>query len=80
MIKHIIFDFGGVILDLGGQTTGIPDELASIFELPVEEVSPVWEENKTNLLTGKETPIEFLNFFIQKYNLSHNVEESLSKW
>jgi putative hydrolase of the HAD superfamily len=80
MIKHIIFDFGGVILDLGGQKTGIPDELASIFQLPVEDVAIVWEKNKTNLLTGKETPLEFLTFFIQEFKLTHNPEDSLRRW
>lgn len=80
MIKHIIFDFGGVILDLDGQNTGIPHELASIFNLQIKEVAAVWEENKTKLLIGKETPLEFLQFFIKKFDLSHSAEESLYKW
>ena len=60
MIKHIIFDFGGVFLDLKGKHTGVPANLAKIFNIPEEKASEIWQENKNDLLIGKETPKEFL--------------------
>jgi HAD superfamily hydrolase (TIGR01509 family) len=80
MIKHIIFDFGGVILDLGGKHSGIPDDLASIFNLPYEGVAKLWNENKADLLTGKQTPIQFLTFFINAFELDHDPQRSLAEW
>src|SRR5258708_35729781 len=61
MIQHIIFDFGGVFLDLGGKHTGVPVQLAKIFNISEEQASVIWKANKIDLLTGKETPKEFLS-------------------
>jgi len=60
MIKHIIFDFGGVFLDLKGKRTGVPANLAKIFNIPEEKAVEIWQENKNDLLIGKETPKDFL--------------------
>ena len=60
MIKHIIFDFGGVFLDLKGKHTGVPANLAKIFNISEDKAAEIWQENKNDLLIGKETPKEFL--------------------
>ncbi len=80
MIKHIIFDFGGVILDLGGKHTGIPQDLASIFSAPVETIKPIWDKNKSNLLTGKESPKEFLRFLTKELKVSIDIPQALKEW
>ncbi len=51
MYKHIIFDFGGVFLDLGGKHTGIPNDLSKIFNISEGEASEIWKDNKERLLT-----------------------------
>lgn len=60
MIKHLIFDFGGVFLDLGGKNTKIPSYLAKIFKITEESAAEIWKNNKEPLVVGKETPKEFL--------------------
>ena len=60
MVKHIIFDFGGVFLDLKGKHTGVPANLAKIFNIPEEKAAKIWQENKNDLLIGKETPKKLL--------------------
>lgn len=80
MIKHIIFDFGGVFLDLGGNHSGIPNDLSELFGINVAEIYPVWNENKKNLLTGRQKPIEFLYFFAKHFGLEVEINEKLKKW
>lgn len=80
MIKHLIFDFGGVFLNLHGRTSGVPANLAAIFNLPVAEVEALWQENKTKLITGQETPRDFLVFLCQQFELKHNLDDALEKW
>jgi len=45
MYKHIIFDFEGVFLDLGGKHSGIPHDLARIFNISEEKASEIWKNN-----------------------------------
>jgi putative hydrolase of the HAD superfamily len=58
--KHIIFDFGGVFLDLGGRSTDVPQSLAKIFKIREEQAASIWEANKEVIQTGKEAPEQFL--------------------
>ena len=60
MIKHIIFDFGGVFLDLNKSGMGVPTQLSKIFNIPVDVADKFWNENKEKMLIGKETPKDFL--------------------
>lgn len=80
MIRHIVFDFGGVILDLDGVHTGYPDDLAVIFSIPIKEAKKIWDENKTSVITGKETPKEFLARMKAELGLSFGVEEGIRFW
>lgn len=80
MIQHLVFDFGGVILDLDGVHTGYPDNLAVIFDVPVEEAVKIWAENKTAVITGQETPREFLARMKKERGFPFNLEEGLAYW
>lgn len=80
MIKHIVFDFGGVILDLDGVHTGYPDNLAVIFDVPVADAVKIWSENKTAVMTGKETPKEFLARIKKEYDFNFDLEEGINYW
>lgn len=80
MISHIVFDFGGVILDLDGVHTGYPDDLAEMFSLPLERTNQIWNANKTSVMTGKETPKEFLARMKEELNLSFDIEEGFALW
>ncbi len=80
MIKHIVFDFGGVILDLDGVHTGYPDDLAEIFDVPIETAKKIWEENKTLVMTGQESPRQFLERIKTARSLDFKVEEGIALW
>lgn len=80
MIKHIVFDFGGVILDLDGVHTGYPDNLAVIFNIPIVEAKKLWDENKTSVITGKETPKEFLARMKKDHQFDFDVETGINYW
>ncbi len=80
MYKHIIFDFGGVILDLGGKHTGIPGDLSRIFTVTEDEAVKIWAENKEELLTGKETPEEFLTAVAKILHSHIDIKEAYEKW
>lgn len=80
MIKHIVFDFGGVILDLDGVHTGYPDNLAVIFDIPIPKAVELWNENKTNVMTGKETPKQFLARMKAEHTFDFDVESGIQYW
>ncbi len=80
MIEHIVFDFGGVILDLDGVHTGYPDNLAVIFNVPIQEAVKIWSENKTAVITGNETPKEFLARIKKEYDFNFEVEDGIRYW
>lgn len=80
MIKHLVFDFGGVILDLDGVHTGYPDNLAVIFDIPVAEAKKLWDEHKTSVITGKETPKEFLARMKMEKGFSFDLEDGINYW
>lgn len=80
MIKHLIFDFGGVILDLDGVHTGYPADLAIIFDIPAEKAVQLWNENKTQVMTGKETPKEFLIRMKKEHHFDFDVENGIRYW
>ena len=60
MIKHLIFDFGGVFLDLGGKNGKIHYNLEKVFDISEEKALELWKEHKEKLIVGSETPEEFL--------------------
>ena len=80
MIRHIVFDFGGVILDLDGVHTGYPDVLAEIFQIDLEQAKTIWDENKTGVITGKESPKEFLVRMKAELQLDFDVNRAIKFW
>ena len=60
MIKHLIFDFGGVFLDLGGNNGKIHYNLEKVFGISEEKALELWKEHKEKLIVGTETPEGFL--------------------
>lgn len=80
MIQHIVFDFGGVILDLDGVHTGYPDNLAVIFKVPVEKAVQIWNDHKTSVITGKETPKNFLARMKSEHGFEFDIEEGIAYW
>ncbi len=80
MYKHIIFDFGGVFLDLGGKHTGVPKDLAKIFNISEQKASEIWKDNKEKLLTGQETPQDFLVSMNTKLGLCLNIAKAYAEW
>lgn len=80
MIRHIVFDFGGVILDLDGVHTGYPDVLAEIFQIDLEQAKAIWDENKTGVITGKESPKEFLVRMKAELQLDFDVDRAINFW
>ena len=60
MIKHLIFDFGGVFLDLGGENRRIHYNLEKVFNISEEKALEIWKEHKEKLMVGTETPEDFL--------------------
>ena len=60
MIKHLIFDFGDVFLDLKGSYTSIAEDLAKVFNIPDEQAIEFWNEQYDGLMVGKDTPESFL--------------------
>ncbi len=80
MYKHIIFDFGGVFLNLGGKQTGIPKDLARIFGITEGSAATIWNEGKEKLLTGKETPKQFLSVMSKKLGVQIDVEKAFEAW
>jgi putative hydrolase of the HAD superfamily len=86
MIKHIIFDFGGVILNLGDdvnletKTTGIPNDLSCIFNIPPERAKEIWKESKNSLVKGLETPKNFLQRMSSLLNKNIDINRGLDVW
>jgi len=80
MIKHLIFDFGGVFLDLGGKHSGIPSQLAVIFNIPLDQADKIWSENKIDLLTGKEAPKDFIKRISKLLKISLDIEKANQEW
>src|SRR3989344_3953563 len=80
MIKHLIFDFGGVFLDLGGKHTGVPNDLAKIFNISEEKATEIWKEHKEGLMIGKETPEEFLMRISIQLGNPINIKEAHEDW
>lgn len=80
MIQHIVFDFGGVFLNLDGLHTGYPNDLAEILNIPLEQAQELWDQNKTSVMIGRETPLQFLEKTKNKLNLSFDPQEGHTLW
>ena len=80
MYKHIIFDFGGVFLNLMGQHSGVPKQLSEVLSIPENDAEKLWKENREKLLTGKESPKQFLDRVVRGVYGNANMDEVHAKW
>lgn len=80
MIKHLVFDFGGVILDLDGVHTGYHVDLAHILGVSLSEAEKIWSENKSAVMTGKETPRAFLTRITKQLSWSGDIDAAMKYW
>src|SRR5688500_11811268 len=76
MIKNIIFDFGGVLMDLSKKhTLSIPHVLVEIFDIDTQQADQIWRENKDDLLIGKESLREFLERLKKSLKSEKTIDE-----
>ncbi len=80
MIKHLIFDFGGVFLDLGGKNARVHYNLEKVFNISEEKALELWREHKEKLIVGTETPEEFLARIGTLLKNPINVNEAHEIW
>jgi glucose-1-phosphatase len=81
MIKAILFDFGGVIMDLKRKpTTNIASSLSELFNIPTDNAKDLWRDNREDLITGKESPKDFLKKLKQILGSDKSVDELFKKW
>lgn len=79
MIKHLIFDFGGVFLHLGEEKK-VHYNLDKLFDIPEEKALEIWKEHKEKLLLGQETPREFLVRMNSLLGTSLNTDKTHESW
>lgn len=81
MIKYLLFDYGGVILDLQkAHTLNAPQAISIMFGIPQEEAVTLWRSNSQELIVGRETPEEFLEKLRQITRSSKSQEELIKEW
>jgi len=81
-IKAIIFDVGGVILDLNKKKTlRIPESISTIYGISIEEARKIWVTyDRRSLLTGAETPKTFLRNISRAIDTSKTPETLYEEW
>lgn len=79
MIRHLIFDFGGVFLYLG-EGKKVHYKLDKIFNITEERAVEIWKEHKEKLLIGEETPKEFLLRMNTLLGVSIDPEKTHKSW
>lgn len=81
MIKAILFDFGGVILNLKKKPSiNIPQSLSALFEISLKKANSLWQENKEKVCVGKETPQQFLSRMKKITGSRQAVNKLYKKW
>lgn len=80
MYKHIIFDFGGVFLNLMGKHSGVPKQLSEALSIPENDAEKLWKENKERLLTGQESPKQFLKRVVKDTYNNVDIDAVHEKW
>lgn len=80
-LKAIIFDMGGVILDLTAkETLKVPNALSVMFDISIKKTSEIWKNHWREIVTGKETPREFLVKLSTLIKTDKSTDELLSEW
>lgn len=81
MIKNVLFDYGGVILDLQkARTLNAPQAISIMFGLSIEEAVAIWRANSHDLVIGKETPLKLLERLKKATNSDKIAERLLKEW
>lgn len=76
MIKNIIFDFGGVILDFSKKhTLGFNEGLGVVFDTPTERIKELISSYRDDLLVGKYDVKFILGFLKEKLGVEKSAEE-----
>lgn len=60
MIRHIIFDLGGVIVDYDKKKNNTFDMISVLFNLPKKKAIRLWDDNRSAILQGDESLFSFL--------------------
>ncbi len=82
-IKSLVFDLGGVILNLSKEDRkglNAPWAMYYLFDIPIEKAVELWNKNCGNLVTGKESPENFLRRIQKKIGSKADVDELLKRW
>ncbi len=81
-IKSIIFDMGGVILDINTkQTFNVPIALSVLFNITADQSQQIWNDcNRSKILTGQETPNQFLEKIADILKIKINSQTLLKQW
>jgi phosphoglycolate phosphatase-like HAD superfamily hydrolase len=78
--KHIIFDFGGVLIRLKGTGSNIPDDLVKIFRIRKGDAPVLWNENRYKPIRGLETPKEFLRRIGRRLGKEIDADNAYKAW
>ncbi len=78
MIKHIIFDFGGVIIKHKAHL--MSNIISEMFSVSHEKAKEVWEKEMNTLLTGEISSEQYLQKLKNDLNSSKDLPELLTLW
>lgn len=67
MIKAIVLDFGGVLLNVG-KSPDIVMALADTMEVSLGLIKPIWKREYDNLLTGKISSKKYVGIVADELN------------
>lgn len=79
MIQAIVFDFGGVLLNVE-KSPDMVTALADTMSVSLDFVKPIWKRHYHNLLIGNITSREYVGIVAGELNYQCNVNKIYSKW
>jgi glucose-1-phosphatase len=81
MITTLIFDFGGVIMDLKKKrTVNVSDALSELTGVSVERIKTLWKQYGRDVLINKLLPIDFLKIVLRHFGLYADPQALLGTW
>lgn len=82
-IDALIFDLGGVILDLckdGKEGINGSNAMSILFGISLGEADDIWNKNKNGILVGSENPEQFIERIKKHLGDNRNTLEILNQW